>query len=93
MAQLARLGFHAKLVDVIWRPLAGGIAMTLVLLAARHAPVIWEIFAAGLAVVLYGVVLFALKTFSVEEVRHAREGLGFLSPFLASWAKKLKRDT
>jgi O-antigen/teichoic acid export membrane protein len=93
MAQLARLGFHAKLVDVIWRPLAGGIAMTLVLLAARHTPVLWEILAAALAVILYGIVLFALRTFSVEEVRHAREGLGFLSPFLASWAKKLKRDT
>src|SRR5207248_182343 len=27
--QLARLGFHAKLGDVIWRPLAAGIAMSL----------------------------------------------------------------
>jgi len=38
-------------------------------------------------------VLLALKTFSVEEVRHAREGLAFFSPFVASWAKKLKRNS
>jgi O-antigen/teichoic acid export membrane protein len=93
MVQLARLGFRAKLGDVIWRPLIAGVAMTLVLFAARDATLVWQLGAAGLALVVYGVVLLALKTFSVEEVRHAREGLAFFSPFVASWAKKLKRDS
>jgi len=38
-------------------------------------------------------VLLAVKKFSGEEVRHAREGLAFFSPFVASWTKKLKRDS
>jgi O-antigen/teichoic acid export membrane protein len=93
MVQLARLGFRANLGDVIWRPLIAGVAMTLVLFAARDTTLVWQLGAAGLAVVVYALVLFALKTFSLEEVRHAREGLAFFSPFVASWAKKLKRDS
>lgn len=93
MVQLARLGFHANLGDVIWRPLIAGTAMTIVLFASRDATLVWQLGAAGLALVVYGVVLLALKTFSLEEVRHAREGLAFFSPFVASWAKKLKRDS
>ena len=93
MVQLARLGFRAKLSDVIWRPLVAGIAMTLVIFAARDATLLWQLGAAGLAVVVYALVLVALKTFSVEEVHHAREGLAFFSPFVASWAKKLKRNS
>jgi O-antigen/teichoic acid export membrane protein len=93
MIQLARLGFPARLADVIWRPLAAGIVMTLVLFAAREAPLLWQICVAALSLLLYCVVLFALKTFSTEELRHAREGLGFFTPFVESWAKKLKRDT
>ena len=43
--------------------------------------------------VVYALVLLALKTFSAEEVRHAREGLAFFPPFVASWTKKLKRNS
>ena len=93
MVQLARLGVRAKLSDVIWRPLAAGVAMSAVLFAARDATFLWQLCAAALAVVVYALVLLALKTFSSEEVRHAREGLAFFSPFVASWAKKLKRDS
>jgi O-antigen/teichoic acid export membrane protein len=106
MVQLARLGFRANLSDVIWRPLIAGVAMTIVLFVAREAmevwhlgtaglalALVWQLGTAGLALVVYGVVLLALKTFSAEEVRHAREGLAFFSPFVASWAKKLKRDS
>jgi len=42
---------------------------------------------------VYAVVLLALKTFSMEEMHHAREGIAFVSPFIESWAKKLKRNT
>ena len=89
--QLARLGFHAKLGDIIWRPLAAGIAMSLVLWTARQMPLLWQACVALLALVLYVIVLLALKTFSVEEAHQAREGLAFFSPFVASWSKKLKR--
>jgi O-antigen/teichoic acid export membrane protein len=93
MFQLARLGFPANLGNVIWRPLAGGFAMTLVLFAAGGGRLLWQIPAAVASVIVYAVVLLALKTFSMEEIHHAREGIAFVSPFIESWAKKLKRNT
>jgi hypothetical protein len=93
MVQLARLDVRANLGDILWRPLTAGMAMALVLFAARNAVLLWQLGAAGLGIVVYALVLLALKTFSPEEVRHAREGLAFLPPFVASWTKKLKRDS
>jgi O-antigen/teichoic acid export membrane protein len=91
--QLKQLGFPANLGNVIWRPLAGGFAMTLVLFAAGYESLPWQIVSAVVSVIVYVVVLLALKTFSTEEIHHAREGIAFLSPFIESWAKKLKRNT
>ncbi len=93
MFQLTRLGFPANLGNVIWRPLAGGFGMTLVLFAASGGRLLWQIPAAVLSVIVYALVLLALKTFSMEEMHHAREGIAFVSPFIESWAKKLKRNT
>jgi O-antigen/teichoic acid export membrane protein len=93
MFQLKRLGFPANLGNVIWRPLAAGLAMTLVLFAASEQPLLWRIPGAVLSIIVYAVVLFALKTFSTEEIHHAREGIAFVYPFIESWAKKLNRDT
>jgi hypothetical protein len=67
--------------------------MALVLVVGRSLPIPWQIGSAILALTFYVAVLFALRTFSVEEIHHAREGLGFLSPFVESWTKKLKRHT
>jgi len=93
MFQLAQLGFPANLGNVIWRPLAGGIAMTVVLFAAGEAGLLWQLAAGVVSVIVYVVVLLALKTFSMEEIHHAREGIAFVSPFIESWTKKLKRNT
>ena len=93
MFQLKRLGFPANLGNVVWRPLAAGCAMTLVLFAATHAPLLWQIPAAVVSLIVYVAVLLALKTFSLEEIHHAREGIAFVSPFIESWAKKFKRNT
>ena len=93
MFQLARLGFPANLGNVIWRPLAAGLTVAFVLLAVRESPLIWQLCVGALSLLFYGAILFALKTFSIEEIRHAREGIAFFSPFVASWAKKLKGDT
>jgi len=93
MFQLKRLGFPANLGNVVWRPLAAGGAMTLVLFAAAQAPLLWQIPAAVVSLIVYVAVLLALRTFSVEEVHYAREGIAFVSPFIESWAKKFKRNT
>ena len=93
MFQLNRLGFPANLGNVIWRPLAGGLAMILVLFAAGEKPLLWQIAGAVVSVIVYAIVLLALKTFSTEEIHHAKEGIAFVYPFIESWAKKLKRNT
>jgi len=93
MFQLARLGFPANLGNVIWRPLAAGLAMAFTLLAVQESSLLWQLCVGALSLLLYGAILFALKTFSIEEIRHAREGIAFVSPFIESWAKKLKGDT
>ena len=93
MFQLAQLGFPAGLGNVVWRPLAAGLAMCLVLFAVNQSSLLWQLCAGVLSLLLYAGVLFALKTFSAEEIHHAREGIAFVSPFVASWAKKLKRET
>lgn len=92
MIQLGRFGFHARFGEVFWRLLLGSIAMSLVLFMARQTSLVWQMCVAVVALIVYLAVLFVLRTFSTEELQHAREGLGFVSPFVASWAKKLKRD-
>lgn len=93
IVQLTRLGYPAKLGEVFVRPLIAGACMAAVLFAAKDAPIVWQLGAALLAGIVYIVALLALRTFSAEEVQQAREGLSFVSPFIESWSKKLKRNT
>ena len=90
--QLRRLGYAAHAFGILWRPLASGAAMALVLFAVSEASIGWQIGGATLSLLVYGLGLLLLRTFSTEEIQQAREGIAFVSPFVASWAKKLRRD-
>lgn len=90
--QISKLGHPARLGSLMWRPLAAGTAMAMVLYAVRESPLLWQIGGASLSLLVYGLGLFLLRTFSGEEIQQAREGIAFVSPFVASWAKKLRRD-
>ena len=90
--QLRKMGYPAHLFNLLWRPLAGGAAMVLVLYLFLESALIWQLAGATLSIICYGVALFALRTFSSEEIRQAREGIAFVSPFVASWSKKLRRE-
>src|SRR5206468_11312138 len=79
MFQLARLGFPANLGNVIWRPLAAGVAMAFILLAVQESPLLWQLCIGALSLFLYGHILFALETFSIEEIRHPPAGFAYLS--------------
>jgi O-antigen/teichoic acid export membrane protein len=92
MFQIARLGYPSRFGAIAWRPAVAGVAMGLVLYLTRESPYLWQIAGAVVSVLVYLATLFALRTFSQEEIYHAREGIGFISPFVASWAKKLKRE-
>src|SRR5205823_1853314 len=91
--QLLGIGLVPFFLSVLFQYLFAAVAMALVLVLGRSMPIPWQIGTAILALTVYVAVLFALRTFSIEEIRHAREGLGFLSPFVESWTKKLKRNT
>jgi hypothetical protein len=91
--QLHKLGYPAHLASTLWRPLIAGAAMGLILYEFISSPMILQIEGAILAPLVYLLVLFLLRTFSQEEIHHAREGIAFVSPFVASWAKKLRRDS
>jgi O-antigen/teichoic acid export membrane protein len=91
--QMHRLGYPGHLANVLWRPLAAGAAMAAVLYFFSHSSPILQIVGAVLSVLCYLGALFALRTFSSEEISQAREGIAFVSPFVASWAKKLRRDS
>jgi len=90
--QLNKLSYPAHLARTLWRPLLVGTAMGLILYQFTSSPVIVQIEGAVVALLVYALGLLLLRTFSEEEIQHAREGISFVSPFLASWAKKLRRN-
>ena len=55
--------------------------MALVLFAARDATLLWQLGAAALAVVVYALVLLALKTFSSRGSASRTRGTGLFFPF------------
>ena len=91
--QLNKLGYPANFMRMIWRPLLAGTAMVLVLFAVSSSPLAWQIAGAALSIVIYGLGLLVLRVFSAEEIAQAREGMAFVSPFVASWSKKLRRES
>ena len=91
--QVQKLGYPAHLLNMLWRPIVAGAVMALVLVSFLNSPVIWQLIGAVLSILSYGAVLFAVRTFSREEIHQAREGIAFVSPFVESWVKKLKRNT
>jgi O-antigen/teichoic acid export membrane protein len=88
--QLRRLGHPAHAFQILWRPITAGVIMATILYLVLDAPLVWQILGALGSLLGYGLVLLALRTFSSEEIHQAREGIAFVSPFVASWAKKLK---
>ena len=93
IVQLHKLGYPAHLTSIMWRPLVAGAIMAAILYLLLDASIIWQIAGAAISLVTYGLVLVVLRTFSSEEIHQAREGIAFVSPFVASWAKKLKGDS
>lgn len=92
--QLAQLGFAAHIASTMWRPFLAGVIMCAILFLGHETQlIITRIGIAALAIGAYLLVLFALRTFSSKEIHHVREGIGFVSPFIESWTKKLRGDT
>ena len=67
--------------------------MAAILYLVLDASLAWKFLGAIGALLSYCLVLWGLRTFSSEEINQAREGIAFVSPFVASWTKKLKGDS
>jgi O-antigen/teichoic acid export membrane protein len=90
--ELQKLGYPAQLPTMLWRPVMAGAVMAAILYALLDASRVWQIVGAGGSLLAYVLVLLVLRTFSSEEIDQAREGMAFVSPFVASWTKKLRRN-
>jgi hypothetical protein len=90
-AQLARLGYPARLFHIGWRPILAGGCMCAVLFFTHSSNLLVRGGMGALALIVYVLALVSLRTFSSEELHHVREGIGFISPFLESWTNKLRR--
>ena len=93
LVQFARLGYPPRLMDVVVRPFAAGACMAVILYLARDASIVLQFGAAAISVLVYFAALITIRTFTVEEVRQAKEGAAFISPFIESWSKKLKNNS
>jgi len=89
--QLSRVGYPARLFSLVWRPIVAGACMCIVLYFSHCSNVIMCTGMGAIAIGVYIAALFVLRTFSAEELQHAREGMSFISPFIESWSRKLNR--
>jgi len=85
---LARCGFVLPLVQMSWKPLVAAGLMLLVVWPCRDCPAALALPAGLGALVVYGLALWKLGTLSVDEVELAREGSGFIKPFLEKWSRQ-----
>ena len=85
-AKLERLGFPLGLVGVVWRPLLASFGIGGALYFCKGASLLLLVPATAFALLVYLLLLFILGAFSRDDLKVAKEGLGFLRPFLAKWS-------
>jgi O-antigen/teichoic acid export membrane protein len=86
--KLNRLGFPLSLVGVVWRPLAASLAIGAGLYFLKGLSILWLVPISLAAFLIYLLILLLLGTFSKSDLKLAKEGLGFLEPFLAKWSRQ-----
>jgi len=86
--KLNRLGFALSLVGVVWRPLAASLSIGVGLYFLRGLSILWLMPVSLGAFLIYLLMLLLLGTFSKTDLKLAKEGLGFLEPFLAKWSRQ-----
>jgi O-antigen/teichoic acid export membrane protein len=84
--KLHRLGFPLGLVKVVWKPLVASGCIGVALYFVKGLSLLWLVPVTLLALLVYVGILLLLRAFSESDLKLAREGLGFLRPFLAKWS-------
>ncbi len=91
MYELSRAGYAIALPALLWRPLAGGVAMAVILHICRTNALTVLAPVAVVSGSTYLMTVISLGAFSYEERRFAREGLGFAAVFLEGWSRGVQR--
>jgi len=86
--KLSRMGFASRFLPVLWRSLLASLLMGAILYLARQQSLLIFAPAAVLAMLVYVIAVVKLRILSPKDIELAREGAGFLKPFLASRAKQ-----
>jgi O-antigen/teichoic acid export membrane protein len=91
ISRLSGLGFQLNIGQLLWRPLVASLLIGVIL----HYSAIQSLRALAvggtLCGILYVALVVSLGAFSAAELAIAREGLGFVQPFLAQSTRWLKR--
>lgn len=84
--KLHRLGFPLGLIKVVWKPSVASCCIGVALYFVKGLSLLWLVPATLLGLLVYVGILFLLGAFSESDLKLAKEGLGFLRPFLAKWS-------
>lgn len=85
---LARCGYRLPLLQTSWRPLIAAGCMLLVVWPCRNSPLAMALPAAAAGLLVYGLALWRLGTFSADEVELAREASRFIKPLIEKWSRQ-----
>jgi O-antigen/teichoic acid export membrane protein len=91
MLELSSAGYRINIPGLLWRPVAGGIAMTLVLYTFKTNALIFLAPVAITSSIAYLITVLTLGAFSQEERRFVTEGLGFAGVFLEEWSRGVQK--
>jgi O-antigen/teichoic acid export membrane protein len=84
---LKRKGHPLWMADFLVKPVLAGLFMAAILFPARQLPLLQALPVAAAAGIAYLGALFLLRTFSNDELRLMREGLGFVSVYFRTSRK------
>ena len=84
-------GIPLPLLRLLWRPILGSILMGSVLYYFNAVSLLVAVPVFVMAFALYAGVLIALRAFSSEELRLAKEGIGFLKPYMMQRGQTVDR--
>ncbi len=87
---LKRKGHPLRLADFLVKPALAGLFMAAILFPARQLPLLEALPVAVAGGIVYLGALFLLRTFSNDELRLMREGLGFVGVYFRTSSRKLE---
>jgi O-antigen/teichoic acid export membrane protein len=86
IAKLSQTGYAVDLPRLLWRPVAGSLAMGSLLYVFQVKSLMLLAPVALASTMVYFAVVLTLGAFTSEELELAREGLGFVRAFLQEWS-------